>query len=313
MNKSSNTSWFYVVGNTNKGPCSFEILQKLLRDELPESTLVWTEGMNEWAPASKVAGLCSSDDSNPYAPPVLYVDDTSASGGFSLELPSQSFPLDIGYCIKKAWRHTCANFGDIFLFGLVYFFTYVISAGILKFIALAIDGDLQNSSSIGLMTLFTELLLNVFSVFLSLGAIRYGHRLLNGEKPEITVLFSQGRKLISAIVANILYFLMIMIGFLFLIIPGIIVAIRFSFFQQAIVEKRLGAIESLKYSWNLTRGNSLSLFGLIILSFFIILAGGLALLFGLLWAIPTWWLATLIAFRFLHCGANALKASPREQ
>jgi hypothetical protein len=39
----------------------------------------------------------------------------------------------------------------------------------------------------------------------------------------------------------------------------------------------------------------------------------LALLFGLLWAIPTWWLSILIAFRFLHCGGNTLEASPREQ
>ena len=106
---------------------------------------------------------------------------------------------------------------------------------------------------------------------------------------------------------------MVILGFLFLIIPGIILAIRFSFFQQAIVEKRLGPIESLKYSWNLTRGNGLSLLGLGILSFFVLLAGGLALLFGLLWAIPTWWLSILTAFRFLHCGENTVGVSPREQ
>ncbi len=34
---------------------------------------------------------------------------------------------------------------------------------------------------------------------------------------------------------------MVILGFLFLILPGIILAIRFSFFQQAIVEKKFGA------------------------------------------------------------------------
>ncbi|MDB4501367.1 hypothetical protein N9081_00480 [Akkermansiaceae bacterium] len=197
--------------------------------------------------------------------------------------------------------------------GLSTFFAYVISAGVLSSIAVAIDGDLRTSSSIELATLFTDLLLKVFSVFLSLGVTCYGHRLLNGEKPEITALFSQGNKVVSAIGANILYFLMVILGFLFPIIPGIILAIRFSFFQQAIVGKRSGPIESLKYSWNLTRGNGLSLFGLGILSFFVLLAGGLALLFGLLWAIPTWWLSILTAFRFLHCGENTVGVSPREQ
>jgi len=60
----------------------------------------------------------------------------------------------------------------------------------------------------------------------------------------------------------------------------------------------------------LTKTNGLSLFGLYILSFLIVLAGLLAVIVGLLWAIPTTWLALLIAFRYLHNGKNAVKVLP---
>jgi len=85
------------------------------------------------------------------------------------------------------------------------------------------------------------------------------------------------------------------------------VALRFGFYLQAIVDKNLGPIEALKYSYHLTRQNTMSLFGLYLLSWLILLAGALALLIGLLWAIPTFWLASLIAYRSLHSGKNSLK------
>ena len=48
---------------------------------------------------------------------------------------------------------------------------------------------------------------------------------------------------------------------------------RLGFFQQAIVEKNLGAIDSLKYSWELTKGNAMPLLGLYLLGILITIAG----------------------------------------
>jgi hypothetical protein len=321
MNTSPNSSWFYAEHNEKKGPITFGRLQQRFKEGLPQSTLVWTEGMEQWALASSVPGLTTDTmANNPYAPPSTTVVETMQATGSSLEIPAQPIKLDVGFCIGQAWKYTIANFGQIFLFGLCYFAVSIVISGVLSGIALAVDGPpqtipIEGGQSLtlntrGPMTTVTSLIEQIVSIFLTLGAVRYGHRLLNGEKPPISDLFSQGDKLLSGIGASILYFLMVIVGLLLLIIPGIIVALRFGLFQQAIVEKQLGAIDALKYSWNLTRENGLSLFCLYFLCFLIVIAGILAILVGLLWALPTVWLAGLIAFRYLHCGTSCVEIRP---
>ena len=317
MNTSPNSSWFYAENNDKKGPVTFATLQQRFREGLPETSLVWTEGMDQWSPASSVPSLLSGPDANPYATPSTNVVDDPTPVANSLELPPQPIPLDIGFCIGQGWKYTIANFGQIFLFGLCYLAVSMVISGVLSGIAFAVDGPPQTirldggqsitTSSGGPMTAVTSLIEQIVSIFLTLGAVRFGHRLLNGENPPISDLFSQGDKLLSGIGATILYVLMVLVGLLLLIIPGIIVALRFGLFQQAIVEKNLGAVDALKYSWNLTRGNGFGLFGFYFVSFFIVIAGVLAVLIGLLWALPTVWLAGLIAFRFLHSGSAGIQ------
>ncbi|MEN8773899.1 MAG: DUF4339 domain-containing protein [Akkermansiaceae bacterium] len=316
MNTSPNSSWFYAESNEKKGPIAFSMLQQHFQEGLPENTLVWTEGMDQWIAASSVPGLSS----NPYVAPSSEVIEAAESDGYSLEFPPQPIKLDMGFCIGQGWKYTIANFGQIFLFGLCYFFASMISSAILGVIAIAIDGPPQTIPMEGMPSIqmnqgglgsnITSLLEQIISIFLTLGAIRYGHRLLNGEKPPVSDLFSQGDKLLSGVAATILYVLMIIIGLILLIIPGIIVALRCGLYQQAIVEKNLGPIEALQYSWNLTRINGFNLFCLYFLCFFVVIAGLLAVLIGLLWALPTVWLAGLIAFRFLHSGTACIEVRP---
>lgn len=320
MNTSPHSSWYYADNGERKGPVTFSNLQSLLQHGLAPSTLVWSEGMEQWIPASAIPALINGGPANPYATPGTEVLPTESSLRSELNLPQQPIPLDVGFCIGQGWKFTLANFGQVFLFGLCYFLISFAVSAVLSGISMAVDGlpqtiisqdgQIQVIQSSGPVTTVLNIVNNVVSIFLSLGAIRYGHRLLNGENPPISELFSQGSKLLSAVGATILYVIMIIVGLLLLIVPGIIVIIRFGFFQQAIVEKNLGAIDSLKYSWELTKENGLSLFGFYILSFLIVLAGVLALIVGLLWAIPTTWLALLIAFRYLHNGTNAVKILP---
>ena len=325
MNTSPTSSWFYAENQERKGPVAFTTLQSLLSQGLPASSLVWTEGMAEWLPASSIPELVSQTApspgaSSPYAPPSVEVS-LAPTGNMDLgAIPEQPIPLDVGFCLGQAWKYTLANFGKIILFGLVYFVISLVVGAVLGGIAAVIEPTrvettrMMNDSQLtfetgggGPVTFLANVISNIFSLFLSLGAIQFGHRLLKGEAPEIGELFSQGSKLLVAVAASILFYLMLIVGLLLLIIPGIWVALRFGLYLQAIVDKNLGPIEALKYSYHLTRQNALSLLGLYLLCFLIIIAGALALLVGLLWAIPTTWLASLIAYRYLHSGQNSFK------
>ena len=307
MNTSPNSSWFYSENNERKGPVPFSVLQDLLGTKLPKTTLVWTEGMEEWVAASAIPELSKSspapaqDPNNPYASPSTNPLPENPGGSLDLGgIPETPIPLDIGFCIKQGWNYTKANLGNLFVLGLVYFIISIVVSAILAGVAAAADNDI-------FVTLAGELVGQVFSLFLSMGLISYGHKLLKGGHPEIGDLFSQGSKMLSIIGATILFVIAVTIGIVLLIIPGIYLLLRLGLYQQAIVEKNLGAIDALKYSWELTNKNALSLLGLYILGFLITLAGLLALVIGLLWAIPTAWLSTLIAFRFLHGGPQAMQ------
>ena len=150
-----------------------------------------------------------------------------------------------------------------------------------------------------------NLISKVVSIFLSLGATRIGLKLVSGEPAEVGMLFGEGSKLLRTIGASILFGLMVFVGCLLLIVPGIYLAIRFGQFQAAIVDRDLGVLDSLGYSSDITNNNRMSLFGLAVLSMLIVLAGAIALCIGVIFAIPIVWLAGLTAYRSLQYGPIA--------
>jgi uncharacterized membrane protein len=84
-----------------------------------------------------------------------------------------------------------------------------------------------------------------------------------------------------------------------LIIPGIILSIRLSFFDYLIVDKNSRIVESLKRSWEITKGSTLNLFLLYLLLGLINLLGVFALIVGLFWSIPTTMIAEAFVYRKL--------------
>ncbi|MGJ8696427.1 MAG: DUF4339 domain-containing protein [Verrucomicrobiaceae bacterium] len=319
MNTSPNSLWFYSEAGEQKGPVPFSQLQQLIAQGLPPSSLVWTEGLPEWIAATTIPQLVPSSaqpGNNPYAAPSTDVSlpnatHLSTDGG----PPEHPVPLDVTFCIGQAWKHTFANFGTIILTGLVYG-AVVFGVGMVMGLIAGGGSGFQvteegfRTQSNNALSWVGEIVNQCVSIFLSLGATHIGLRILRGEKPEIGELFSQGPKFLQGALATILYFLMVVGGLILLIVPGIYLALRFGFYREAIVEKNLDAISALKYSSQLTRDNRLSLFGLWLLGFLITIAGALALLVGLIVAIPVVWLSTLVAYRYLHAGPNGLKVLP---
>jgi hypothetical protein len=75
-----------------------------------------------------------------------------------------------------------------------------------------------------------------------------------------------GRATLSLFVGGLIVGPAIMIGFVFLFIPGIFFAVSFLFFTFAVGVEDRGIIGALKQSWGLSRGNRLKLSVLVILA-----------------------------------------------
>ncbi len=72
-------------------------------------------------------------------------------------------------------------------------------------------------------------------------------------------------KLGTIILTAILFGLGVFVGFIFLIIPGIIIAVSWAVYMPAIMVENLGASDSLRRSWNLVSGRRWAVFGTILL------------------------------------------------
>jgi len=110
------------------------------------------------------------------------------------------------------------------------------------------------------------------------------------------------------ILANLLVFALVVLGFFALIIPGIIIACRLAFVSYIIMDKKLDPIESVELSWKLTKGYGWKIFFMGIASFFIIIFGLIMLFIGVFPAII--WISS--SFASLYESVLREKEKPAE-
>jgi uncharacterized membrane protein len=105
--------------------------------------------------------------------------------------------------------------------------------------------------------------------------------------------------------AELLAGIIIVVGFLLLVVPGIIAAVGLGFVPYVVIDRGAGPIDALKESWRITKGNKwrLFLFGLVLIG--LNLLGLLALVVGVLVTVPVTWLAVTHAYRTLASQAGA--------
>lgn len=106
------------------------------------------------------------------------------------------------------------------------------------------------------------------------------------------------------VLASLLLGVVIVLGLILFIIPGIIFMLRYLFVQYLVMDRKLGAFEAMKESARITRGNHLNLLVFIILIMFINILGALCLGVGLLVSIPVTLFAVVRAYRVLEHAAN---------
>jgi hypothetical protein len=332
------TEWYYSRSGKQNGPVSFEQLVEIARSGglNPLSDLVWTSTMKDWQPSGQIPGIFNTpagpapstgDPSNPYAAPTsTWTESPQPTEGESLgEIPPGSEPIDVVGCLKRGFDLTRRNFGMILLVGVICVAVSVAASalfGVMDDVLGLPDAfpqhshysDSQSHYQVNFSSGFSSnekgSLLNIFlrqivGIFLSLGTTRIGLNLVSGKEFSIGMLFGEGRKFLPAVGATILYWLMIGIGTLFFIVPGIYLATRFGQFLAAIVDRDLGVMESFRYSSTITTNNRMNIFVQMLLSIVIAVAGALACCVGLIFALPVIWLGWIVAYRWMQYGHRA--------
>ena len=101
----------------------------------------------------------------------------------------------------------------------------------------------------------------IISSLVSIGYAQFNIDLVDGDDPKIATLFSKGKQVGTAILANILVFLRVLLGMLLFVVPGIIAVYKYSMVNYVIAENPgISAKEALTRSQEIMKGNKLRFF-----------------------------------------------------
>lgn len=134
------------------------------------------------------------------------------------------------------------------------------------------------------------------TTFLDVGFTRMLLAAARGNTPAFGMLFSGGDRFLAALGCGLLRSFAVGVGFVLLIVPGIILALGFAFATFFVVDANLGPIEALQASWQATRGQKAELFVLSVLTCLVYIAGLAMCCVGLAAAFPLCMLAFAVAF-----------------
>src|SRR5262249_17446876 len=96
--------------------------------------------------------------------------------------------------------------------------------------------------------------------YIQAGLNRLLLKVARGEPVEISEMFSAGRYFWRFLLANLLFTIMLYLGLVLLIVPGIFVGIIFWPIMYLIVDRDLAVIEAFRRAAELTSGNYMTTF-----------------------------------------------------
>jgi uncharacterized membrane protein len=130
---------------------------------------------------------------------------------------------------------------------------------------------------------------------------------VDGQTPEVNVLFKSAGKYRQFIILSLLSGVLITLGYIVFIIPGIILSLFWYFSSYVLLDEDVGFVAAMKQSKELTEGVRLKLFLFEITTIVINSLGMMFFGIGALVAFPLTSLARVHIYRSLHSQTLGLK------
>ena len=191
------------------------------------------------------------------------------------KIPRATVTGSYGYGWQQMWKH----------------FLYLFLVIVIVAFASAPASILQEADSVGTAGMVLLQILAAAYMLLIIPVISFGSDLLflrgiRNEKIEIQEMFDGFKKnYLNIILANLLTFAIVGLGFVFLIVPGIILACRLSFVSLLVMDKNMEPVAAVEKSWEMTKGYGWTIFGIAMMAIPVFIGGVLFFLVGAIFAI----------------------------
>ena len=214
-------------------------------------------------------------------------------------------PFSATEAISYGWKGFTANIGPLVVIGLVLLLVSVAT----------------NWLSQGFDNFFLSISASVLSMFISLvislGLIRAALAILDGRQPSVEQLLST-RDIGPYFIASVLVAIVVSVGLLLCIIPGLIAGFLLQFYGYAIIDHKADSVTTapqssptgaIRASFEVVAANIGPLILLAVLCFVLNVAGALLCGIGLLVTVPVTAIAIAYAWRYFSGGQIAVPAS----
>jgi len=208
-------------------------------------------------------------------------------------------PFSDGAILKAAWQRVKDRLGFIIILGIVLAVYFIAGS--------SITGWIASESDWGFIV--AELIYIILSMVIGIGMIRIYLDLADGKDGSLVDLVKHWNLLLKYIGVSIVYGIVVLVGYLLLVFPGVIWGLKFHFAPWLVIDKGMGPIEAMKVSSQMTMGMKWDLLGFHVVVSVVMAIGFVLLGVGMIVTMPLGMIATAMLYRHLSQGA-ATPAQP---
>lgn len=236
---------------------------------------------------------------NPYAVPTSELQETPNSDHApSIEQAlSRGYDFSISALISEAWQLTKGTKG-IIVGGFLIFYVVMFVAMFVIGGALGIFTVFSNNLALIIIgQIVTTVLASAVTYPFIAGLNMIGIRRAAGQPFSFNEIFAHFGRTVPLLIAAVLMMLLIYLGMILLLIPGIYLAVAYMLAIPLIVERGLSPWQAMEASRKAITQHWFKVFGLFLLLGLILAISAIPVFIGLIWTVPLFVMAIGVLYR----------------
>jgi len=213
---------------------------------------------------------------------------------------SGDYSFSIRAVISEAWEKTNGTKWPVQLAFLYYFliiFAIIIVIMLASMALMTVPTDPMNSTTPIIMQLILQFGMNLIALPMMMGIVMMGIKRSVDAPITANSVFSYFPKMFSLLITMILIYIMVIIGLILFILPGIYLMVAYYMALPLVVEKGLSPWQAMEVSRKTVSRKWFRMVGFFIISSIIITLSTIPLGIGLIWTLPLFIIAYGIIYR----------------
>ena len=203
-------------------------------------------------------------------------------------------PIEV---VKEAWDNLSGMKGTFWGAAVIYYIVALVFA----FLPVLFIGSIEPSDNPTTFQAVVPFIIQIVQTIvltpMAMGLAMIALKHAVGANIQVGEIFKHFHKTLPLFLTYILMVITIMIGLLLLVIPGIYLMIAYAMAMMLVVEKDMGPWEALNTSRKAVTHKWFNMLGFMIVAMFVVMVGMIALMVGLVWAVPLVALAFAMIYR----------------